>query len=1388
MEAPASLRRRSLGNNDRGDTLVELLIATVIIGLVVSALLGALVVSLSGSVEHRSVATIDNVLKSFAESAKYDIQLEAVGKGTPPGPLYADCATTSSYRVLSTPSPSSGPLGTSVTVFGTGFTASSSLSVKLGSLAVPSLDLTSGGTSDAKGNVAVTFSVLANIIGLTPGTTYPVTVTDAGTPARNATSTEGFAFTAGSALPTVISPLALYTVAVSTIGWWNSTTKVWDPSTGGCQPGDKSGIEQITLKGTAQDHTSDSLSLVVANPATIAPVITSGNSTTFTAGVAGTYPITTTGFPTPALTNFAFSGPPACTPSPVLPGTVTFTDNGNGTATLAGTPGLLSGGTYTLCINATSSSGTATQIFTLIVDQPPAITSSSSAIFSTGTGSTFTFTSTGFPNPTFTNAAFGGCSPSGLPTGVTFTDNGNGTASLAGTPAANAGGIYTLCINATNSSGTVSQTFTLTVDQAPNIFSPSSTTFTVGTAGSFTVTASGFPAPTLSETGSLPSGVSFNPATGVLSGNPATLTGKAYSLTFKATNAAGTNTQSFTLIVNEAPEITSGSSATFTTATASNFRITSTGFPDPAFTDANFTGCTRSALPPGVTFTDNHDGTATLSGTPSPNAGGVYTLCINASNSSGTDTQTFTLTVDQTPAITSAGSTTFTVGAAGSFTVTATGFPAPTLSETGALPGGVSFNASTGVLSGTPAPGTGNNYSLTFKATSSAGTSTQTFTLTVNQSPAITSVNNVTFSTGTASSFTVTTSGFPDPALTNASFTGCTRSALPSGITFTDNGNGTATLAGTPAATAGGTYTLCLNASNSSGSATQTFILTVNQAPVITSLSTATFSVGALGTFTVTATGYPAPALSETATLPAWLSFNAATGLLSGTPPSGSGNTYGLTFKATSAAGTATQSFTLIVHEAPGFNSANNTAFPVGVPGTFTITTSGFPFPAITDANFTGCTVSTLPGGVTLHDNGNGTATLAGTPAAGSGGTYTLCLNAINGIGSPATQTFTLTVGQVPAITSSNSTTFTAGIANTFMVTTTGFPAPVLTNANFSGCTISTLPAGVTFTNNGNGTATLSGTPAGPGTYTVCVNATNSVGAATQTFTLTVVAKQAPTITSANSTTFTVGTAGSFIVTTTGHPVPAITNTNFGGCTLSTLPTGVTLTDNGNGTATLAGTPASGTGGVYTLCINATNGVGSPATQKFTLTVRQAPAITSDNSTTFMVGTAGTFTVTASGTPAPTFTETGALPTGVTLTLGGVLSGTPAAGTGGTYAITITAANGVNPSATQPFTLTVNEAPVITSPNSVDFTKNKLATPFTVTTFGFQAPAITNANFQGCTTTGLPAGVTFTDNGNGTATLQGTPPKSTGTYTLCLNAINGFSPNATQIFTLNVTN
>ena len=267
----------------------------------------------------------------------------------------------------------------------------------------------------------------------------------------------------------------------------------------------------------------------------------------------------------------------------------------------------------------------------------------------------------------------------------------------------------------------------------------------------------------------------------------------------------------------------------------------------------------------------------------------------------------------------------------------------------------------------------------------------------------------------------------------------------------------------------------------------------------------------------------------------------------------------------------------------------------------------------------------------------------------------------------------------------------------------------------------------------------------------------------------------APTITSANHTTFTEGNAGTFTVTSTGTPANAALSES------GALPSGVTFTDNGNGTATLAGTPAAATGGTYPITITANNGVSPNGTQNFTLTVDQAPAITSANNTTFTVGNAGTFSVTTSGFPTnPALGESGALPSGVTFTDNGngtaTLAGTPGAGTGGSYPITITANNGVSPNGAQNFTLTVDQAPAITSANNKAFPKTTTTT-FTVTTTGNPKPSIT------ITSGTLPSGVTFHDNGNGTGTLSG-KPTVTGIFPLQFTAANGTLPNAVQAFNL----
>ena len=84
------------------------------------------------------------------------------------------------------------------------------------------------------------------------------------------------------------------------------------------------------------------------------------------------------------------------------------------------------------------------------------------------------------------------------------------------------------------------------------------------------------------------------------------------------------------------------------------------------------------------------------------------------------------------PSFTSAAGATFTVGASSSFNVTAVGDPRPTLSISGALPAGVSFTESTGVLAGKPASGSVGGYTVTLRAANGVSPeATQAFTLVV---------------------------------------------------------------------------------------------------------------------------------------------------------------------------------------------------------------------------------------------------------------------------------------------------------------------------------------------------------------------------------------------------------------------------------------------------------------------------------------------------------------------------------------------------------------------------------------------------------------------------------------------------------------------------------
>lgn len=159
----AAIRRRLYGERspEAGDTLVEVLVALVVISIAGVALLGGLLTSAGASTIHRNTTNVDAVLQNFAETANADVgrQLKA---GSP-------CA--GSYPITGSPLPNSAPPGAPVTTFATGFAADSPLTASL----LPAAGTTPWqvATTSSSGSATATFTIPAVV----PGS-YQLTLTD----------------------------------------------------------------------------------------------------------------------------------------------------------------------------------------------------------------------------------------------------------------------------------------------------------------------------------------------------------------------------------------------------------------------------------------------------------------------------------------------------------------------------------------------------------------------------------------------------------------------------------------------------------------------------------------------------------------------------------------------------------------------------------------------------------------------------------------------------------------------------------------------------------------------------------------------------------------------------------------------------------------------------------------------------------------------------------------------------------------------------------------------------------------------------------------------------------------------------------------------------------
>lgn len=209
-----------------------------------------------------------------------------------------------------------------------------------------------------------------------------------------------------------------------------------------------------------------------------------------------------------------------------------------------------------------------------------------------------------------------------------------------------------------------------------------------------------------------------------------------------------------------------------------------------------------------------------------------------------------------------------------------------------------------------------------------------------------------------------------------------------------------------------------------------------------------------------------------------------------------------------------------------------------------------------------------------------------------------------------------LTITQAATTTTLSSSANPSVFAQTVTFTATVGAAPGTPTGNVI-FTVDGAPVS-TATLNGSGQATYAGAFTTLGTHTLSAAYQGDSRYSTSAQNLNQAVSLAPAITSGDTTAFTVGQAGSFTVTTFGYPTAGLSKSG-------SLPTGVTFVDNSDGTATLAGTPAAGTAGTFSLTITAGNGTSPDATQSFTLTVNAAPALvgpafTSGDTTAFTVG------------------------------------------------------------------------------------------------------------------------------------------------------------------------
>ncbi|MCZ2150976.1 MAG: putative Ig domain-containing protein [Bryobacterales bacterium] len=818
-----------------------------------------------------------------------------------------------------------------------------------------------------------------------------------------------------------------------------------------------------------------------------------------------------------------------------------------------------------------------------------------------------------------------------LPPGLSLAPNGT----LSGTPASTTGSPFSITVKATDSTmASAQQNYTLIVLPALNITTTSLPDGVVNTAYSLTLSATGGSNSFKWYATGLPASISIGQTTGILSGTQTTPVSVPVTITVQdAVNTQPTLftfNKNFTLtITGSGPPPTIGAGATLPAATqnrgynfpAANFQVTGGTAPYTFSVDP------PTSPPAGITL----DSTGLLSGIPTGTGTSNFTVRVRDA-AFLIATKLFTLTVNGPPSI---GTTAIPSGTVGSpypsTTLTAAGGTAPLAWSMTGAPAWLSLNTNTGVLSGTPDAPVNTNINVTV-TDANGGTGTKQLALVVAGGLTITTSSLPPWTAGMPYTQTLASSG-GSGSVTWALQTGSTP---PANLSLSSAG----VLSGTPAAA--GTSSFTVQATDAAPTTvTKTLTLTINAAPAI---STSSLAGGALnvayGSTTLTATGGTAPLVWSATGLPAGLTLDPNSGVLSGTPTA-----------------TGTSQVALTLTDAAGAVATKTLSLTISA-SALTITTNSLPNGALNSAysatlgaaggSGTGYTWAissgSPPAGLSLQPT---TGTISGTPTAAGSSVFTVRVT--DSAQSSTTKQFSITVVS-SSLTINTSSPLPQGLAGSFYVTALQASGGSGTGYQWS-ITQGALPAGLSLNPGG----TINGTPSGASASAFTVQVIDSLGTtATKAVTLTVVTQGLSITTVSPLPDAPQNVPYSTVLTASGGTGSGYTFQVASG----QLPAGLSLAPGGfiSGTPTVAGP--------VTFTVQVNDNGGGVASKPLTLTV-VAPNLAITSTATLPSAPANqaySTQLTASGGTQPYAWSltVGTLPAGLALNpTTGVISGTP---------------------------------------------------------------------------------------------------------------------------------